>query len=360
MDVLEYKCPSCGAPITFDSSTQEMHCDSCGNSFAVETVREYNENLLTEDREDHYAWEDYNYESFNEGDLSHLHEYSCPSCGGVIVTEENTVASACPYCGNPAIILNNVKGLLKPDCIIPFKKDKKDAVKAFENFTSGKAFLPTLFKKENRLEAITGIYVPFWLFDCDTDGTVRYRGTRVRTWSDQNYRYTKTDHYSIHRKGQMSFEKIPVDSSKKMDDAYMEAIEPFDYSSIVEFDTAYLSGYFADKYDSDAEEMKPRANARIKRSLEGQLQRTVSGYASVTEESSNVSIRHGRVIYAVLPVWMCNTKYKDKIYNFSMNGQTGKFVGELPLDWGKLMTSFFGYFAAFSAVGIAITYFLGL
>ena len=49
----------------------------------------------------------------------------------------------------------------------------------------------------------------------------------------------------------MAFDKIPADGSSKMDDAYMDAIEPFDYSGLVDFDAAYLSGYLADKYDVD-------------------------------------------------------------------------------------------------------------
>lgn len=34
----------------------------------------------------------------------------------------------------------------------------------------------------------------------------------------------------------------------------MESIEPYDFADAVDFSTAYLAGYFADKYDVDAEE----------------------------------------------------------------------------------------------------------
>ena len=105
-----------------------------------------------------------------------------------------------------------------------------------------------------------GIYVPFWLFGCDSHANMQYQATKIFSWSDRDYEYTRTDHYLLLRSGDMSFDKVPVDGSAKMADDYMEAIEPYDYSVAQEFDTAYLSGYLADKYDQDAEASKPRAN----------------------------------------------------------------------------------------------------
>ena len=86
----------------------------------------------------------------------------------------------------------------------------------------------------------------------------------VTSWSDSNYNYTKTDHYRLFRSGSVGFANIPVDGSKKADDAYMEAVEPFCYDDAVEFNGAYLSGYMADKYDVSAEESIERANERVK------------------------------------------------------------------------------------------------
>ena len=32
------------------------------------------------------------------------------------------------------------------------------------------------------------------------------------------------------------------------------------------------------------------------------------------------------------PVWLLNTTWNGNKYTFAMNGQTGKFVGDLPVD----------------------------
>lgn len=359
MSVKEYKCPCCGAGLKFDSEAQQMSCEYCETQFSVETVKQYNEALESE-QEEKFGWDDYDAQSGNgdwqEGEADGLQGYICPSCGGEIVGDATTAATRCPYCDNPAVLPNQVSGMFRPDYVIPFKKTKEDAMKAYKDNCKGRWLLPGDFLAEQRVQEITGIYVPFWLFDCDTSANVSYDATKVKTWSDSNYRYTKTDHYMVNRAGNLSFNRVPVDGSSKMDDTYMEAIEPFHYEDMVDFDTAYLSGFLADKYDVDAEENKPRANERIKTSTESMLKDTVTGYTTVTAKSSNIHFENGKVSYALLPVWVLNTKYKDKLYAFAMNGQTGKLIGELPVSRKKFWGYFGGFFAGLSAIASAIVW----
>jgi hypothetical protein len=119
-----------------------------------------------------------------------------------------------------------------------------------------------------------------------------------------------------------------------MDDSLMESVEPFDISGAVDFQTAYLSGFLADKYDVDAEASIARANERIKRSTEDAFRATVTGYDIVTAETTNVQLQNGQAKYALYPVWILNTTWNGQKYTFAMNGQTGKLVGDLPLDRG--------------------------
>lgn len=135
----------------------------------------------------------------------------------------------------------------------------------------------------------------------------------------------------------MSFERIPVDGSEKMDDTFMESIEPFDYKEMVPFSTAYLTGFLADKYDVDAEAAVARADARVVKSAEGCLADTVTGYTRVTSNGDCAVIKDENAVhYAMVPVWILSTRFEDKPYTFMMNGQTGKVVGSLPIDYGKL------------------------
>lgn len=196
----------------------------------------------------------------------------------------------------------------------------------------GKRLLPKVFKDQNHIDEIKGIYVPFWLFDTDADADIRYRATKVRSWSDKNYNYTETRFFMVARSGNIGFTRVPVDGSTKMEDDLMESIEPFDFKEAVPFQTAYLAGYMADKYDVGAEESIARANERVKRSTEDNFKSTVTGYTSVTTEQSSVRLHDGSAKYALYPVWILNTTWNGKQYRFAMNGQSGKFVGDLPVD----------------------------
>ena len=184
------------------------------------------------------------------------------------------------------------------------------------------------------IDEIKGIYVPFWLFDAQVAANISYKGERTRTWSDAKYKYIEHNYYRIYRAGYVAFDQVPVDGSKKMADDLMESIEPFNISGAVDFQTAYLAGYLADKYDVTAEQSIERANKRVKHSTEEAFAETVKGYATVTTDNSSVQFHGGKAKYALYPVWLLNTTWNGNKYTFAMNGQTGKFVGDLPVDKG--------------------------
>jgi len=213
--------------------------------------------------------------------------------------------------------VDNLTGQLKPDFVIPFKLDKEAAKAGLRKHLSKKRLLPKEFKEENHIDEIRGVYVPFWLFDTDVDATLRYRGTRVRHWSDSNYYYTETRYYSILRAGNIAFDRIPVDGSSKMADDLMESLEPFRFSDAVDFQTAYLAGYLADKYDVSAEESVDRANARVRQSTQDACAATVHGYSTLTPQESSIRLHGGKSHYALYPVWLFNTTYRGEKYTFA-------------------------------------------
>lgn len=327
----EYKCPSCGGAIAFDSGIQKMKCPFCDTEFEMEVLAAYDSELASSQTDD-MSWETAAGGEWQEGEADGLRSFVCKSCGGEIVGDENTAAASCPFCGNPVVMMEQFSGALKPDYIIPFKLDKKAAKAALQKHYGGKRLLPKIFKDQNHIDEIKGVYVPFWLFDANAEANIRYKATRVRTWSDSNYNYTETSFFAVSRGGVVGFERVPVDGSSKMPDDLMESIEPFQFSDAVDFRTAYLAGYLADKYDVDAKQSIERANERIKRSAEEAFASTVQGYTSVVPETSSVKLHGGKAKYALYPVWLLNTTWNGQKYTFAMNGQTGKLVGDLPVD----------------------------
>ena len=355
----EYKCPCCGGAITFDSTAQKMKCPYCDTEFEMETLKNYDRELRNEQSDD-MQWESAAGSEWQQGETEGLRSYVCKSCGGEIVGDANTAATSCPFCGNPVVMMGQLSGSLKPDYVIPFKLDKKAAKAALQKHYSGKRLLPKVFKDQNHIDEVKGIYVPFWLFDADAEANIRYRATRVRAWSDSNYNYTETSFFSVARGGSIGFEKVPVDGSAKIADDLMESIEPFDFSEAVDFQTAYLAGYLADKYDVDAEQSIGRANERIKQSTADAFAATVHGYTTVMPESVSVRLQNGQAKYALYPVWLLNTTWNGQKYTFAMNGQTGKLVGDLPLDKSAYKKWLFGLTGIIGAAVFAVSYLLWL
>ncbi len=345
-DILEYKCPCCGGAIQFDSATQKMKCPYCDTEFEVDTLRQFEEENIEEDQDP--SWSADNVAQSGDeldGDQEGLVTYVCESCGGQIVADRNMAASSCPYCGNSVIVTKQLSGMLRPDFVIPFKLDKKAAEDRLRHHLSGKVLLPSLFKKESRIKEIKGIYVPFWLYDCDAQADIRCRATTINSWRQGDYMYTETRHYLVARSGDIGFDKVPADGSLMLDDALMDSLEPYDYSEAVDFQTAYLAGYFADKYDQSSQDCAPRANSRMRASTQSAFLSTIAGYATCVPEHMNIQLKQGRIRYALLPVWLLDTVYKGQTYTFAMNGQTGKFIGNLPTDKGKAFAVAGGVFA---------------
>ncbi len=349
MDTIQnFKCPCCTAPLVF--SNEQLLCQSCGNSFSVEAMQEMTEGMADASGSSKYDWEHYEPRSYEDTSEINLANYSCPSCGASITGDDTLGATVCPYCGQSNIVKGQFEGTLQPDYIIPFKVNKKEAIAAFEADLKNAPFLPDEFKNKKKIEEMAGVYVPFWMFDCDCDAAITYNAERIIHWSDANYNYTKTDFFKLFRAGSISFANIPVDGSKKADDAYMEALEPYNYSDAVNFNGAYLSGYLADKYDVSVDDSIARANERVKNSTISAFKDTTDAYMVVIPENTRVNFTNGKVRYSLLPVWMLNIKYLDKVYKFAVNGQTGKVVGEYPVDKKKQWK----YFARIAAIAYAV------
>jgi len=359
MDTIQnYKCPCCTAPLIFDAQTQNLICESCDNTFPLETLKQLTEGNENAEGASKYDRESYTPRNYEDGGEVNLANYSCPSCGAEISGDNTLGSTVCPYCGNSTIVKGQFEGTLKPDYIIPFKFNKKAAIEAFENDFKNAPFLPDSFKNKKKIEEMAGVYVPFWMFDCDCEAAVSYTAERVVAWSDANYNYTKTDYFKLFRSGSLGFANIPANGSKKAADSYMEALEPFNYEDVVEFSGAYLSGYLADRYDVSAEESIERANVRVKNSTIEAFNDTTNHYTAVFPDSSKVEFLNGKIRYALLPVWMLNIKYMDKMYKFAVNGQTGKIVGEYPVDKSKKW-KYFGKVAGIAyAAAATIAYFL--
>ena len=342
LESVEYKCPNCNADLKFSPASQKLECEFCDSSFTVEEIKQIcaaTENSIP--AETVQAQQDFE---------DHTNLYHCKSCGAEIMADDQQTATFCYYCHNPVILSGKMSGEFKPSKVIGFKLTRENAVDAFKKWVGKRKFVPTDFKSEQQIEKITGLYVPFWLADCNIAVDYQGEGRTSRSWTSGDYRYTETNVYRLIRSGNVVTQGIPADGESKIEDALMEAIEPYDYNELRDFSMSYLSGFFADKYDVDKSTVFPRIRERASKACMDILMESLSGFSADTPRSDQINFRSTDWHYILLPVWFMTYNYKGKIYEFAINGQTGKLAGTPPLSKGKL--------AAFcAAIGGAITIF---
>ena len=336
---VEHRCPTCHSSISYNPKLDSWKCSYCFNEFTIEEINKYNDKKKEVSEYDGYV------------------TYKCESCGAEIIVDEQTSATFCVHCGNTAILKSKLVGKFNPSKIIPFKTDKKDAIKAFKDLSKGRPLVPNSFLDEKNIEKIRGIYVPFWLYDIAVVGDVIMYGKKVHHIEGAYEKEVLVDRYEITRGGNMKFESIPIDGSSRFDNDMMNTIEPYDYNELVPYQPAYLSGFYAEKYDLEGNELLKEVSERALNSAEDYFVAEARIYQDVKVKQNLLKAEELKKQYVLLPVWMLNINYKNKIYKFAMNGQTGEFIGNIPLDKGKTIRYLLIIFAILFIVSMVLWYF---
>lgn len=348
----QYKCPSCGAGISFDPASGRFKCAYCDGDYTPEQLSAiYPDGAFDKVKSVHKDENDTATQAEVDSFAQQNALYNCPSCGADIITDATTAATTCYYCHNPVVLVGKLSGKFRPSSVIPFRYTEAQAKAKFAEFTKGKIFLPKGFR-EALLNEITGIYVPYWLASCDTGGTAVFNCTIVRERRRGNTITTETQTYVATRSADGNFVRIPHDASVKADDTLMDNLEPYNYNDIVGFDMRYLSGFFADKYDVEKEKCYPKIQRRAIDGIVNVMERDIKGYTTVKPATVNVDVRTCTWEHMLFPVWFLAYKHGGKLFNFAMNGQTGKFAGNLPVSAGRVALAF----AAVAAVGAGIAF----
>lgn len=351
--VLQYKCPDCGADMAFDSTSGKLACASCGRKDDIDTFpKEFTREKEEAGSQEYESSSSEESHTFKEGDVQ---EYHCNNCGAVIITDPDTTATTCGFCGAAVVLSDRLSGVLAPVKVIPFSISKEQAQSAFKSWCKKGLLTPKGFMNADRIKSITGIYVPFWLYDIEGIGDADATCTKVRTYSSGDYIITETSFFHVYRNVDLSFLKIPADASAKMNDELMDKLEPYHYDNLKDFNMPYLAGYIAEKYNYTDKDLFSRIKERAGEFVDSYIRATIKGYTTTTYNHKQIDINQRKAYYTLLPVWMVCYDYKQSEHIFAMNGQTGKIVGTPPLSIKKIMC----WFAAISGVSFLILWLIG-
>ncbi len=323
MSTVAYQCPSCGGELKFNPSGNNFVCEYCLSEYVEADIT----GQAAPPAEEHIP--------------SNMEEtvsiYNCPNCGAeVIIDDETTAATECYYCHSPVVLSGQLGGKFLPKKVIPFALDRAAAIAQFKAWCRTKKYLPKDFVSEKSIQHLSGVYFPFWIIDADTNVDYVVEGEKRTTWETPTHVHTHHKFYRCHRRGEIHLEDVMKAGLKSANRRLMENVQPFDEAGMKPFTMSYLSGFQAQRRDITQEEIAPSAHEDIAHYSKAVIAPTVSGYSATKDLSFDCQEKHVDWEYGLLPVWIMTYSYRNDMYYFAMNGQTGKTCGKIPVDKTKL------------------------
>lgn len=327
--ITTYKCPNCGGDAVFDARAQKMHCLYCGSFFEIKNEEKVVEKDLSELLSTAKVWDE-------------AEVYQCSTCGAKEILDKQEVASVCPFCGTRNIVKIEELPGLKPQGVVPFKVDKEKASKISTNWARRKYYAPRAFKKSALPENLHGVYNPVFTFDLETRST--YNGklgknyTTTHIINGRPVTQVHTRYFNVSGTQDVNFDDYIVQATSNMSTADIKAISPFPTNGAPAYRPEYLRGYSASTYNKDGAKCYDECKDLIKTDIERQILRRydydVKSYLDV-----KTAILKQKYKYILVPVYVGHYRYKGKLYNFYINGDTGKITGKTPISpWKVLLT----------------------
>ena len=337
-----YKCLNCNGALEYNPVTDEMECAHCGGGFTMQEMEagkqkaydyvteseslavSQGENRVSESSSENYEEDDSIYAS---KERMQFKIYTCTSCGAELAVSDTEVSTYCAYCGQPTIVYSRVSEELKPDCIIPFKITREQAIQQIRKKKKRCGILTPKAVKSFEIEKVRGIYIPYWLFN------VHYRNNQ-KLYVTEKGRDHSTGYWLT---AECDFVRLSCDASSRLADESTQRLEPYNYKELKEFNAAYLSGFYAERYDMSANVLKKTMQKRCDELYDARVNRELNvennAYKSVKVNHPKYEVQKAK--YALLPAWFLTFRYKDEPYTILMNGQTGKIVGAVPFSFWK-------------------------
>ena len=322
------KCPNCGGVMVFDPASGMLKCPYCDSVFDITPDEEDDENGLEQDL--------FSAEFTDSTDWgTATRTIICKFCGGESVYDANTLATECPFCGSNQVMETDADSLA-PFGVCTFKISKEKAASKFSEWIRKKLFCPSKAKKNCTPETFRGVYVPLWTFDTDTISrfTARYGIDRTYRDSEGNMRHT-TDWYRVSGTHREFIDDHPVLASDRYDPALFEKLLPFDTAGNLLYKPEYMEGFAAEKYSIGLRAGWETAKTSIKKLLKKNITNRIlreNGADHVDNLKFNTVFDNIKYKYLLAPLWISSFRYKDKVYNFMVNGETGKTAGKAPVS----------------------------
>ena len=317
-----YECPNCGGNLRFDIPSQQLACKYCDTHVSPYAIKKETDAVEQE---------------YYEATV-----FTCPQCAGEILTTDNEAASFCSFCGASTILSGRIAKEKRPKYIIPFKITKENCKEAYAKKMKKAFFAPKELRDPKYIEGFRGIYMPYWTYQLTQKGRVSFAGKKSHREGD----YIITEHFKLNGDLDAYYLGYSRDASSGFYDNISEPLAPFDAKQLVNFEPAFLSGFYADTGDVDASVYLDDVTELANNSTFDKVckEPAFSGYdINSSENSSKLNAKIPTVCKeadnTMYPVWFLSYRNKDRVAYATVNGQTGKVVADMPIDTSKYIIS---------------------
>lgn len=355
MSVYNYKCPSCGAPLTYNPNSDKQSCEYCLSEFTKDEI----EKLLFLNPEENKEQTNHNHDNYDreEHEKLKIKGYNCDNCGAEVVTDDSTLTTFCYFCHSPVVLRDRASGNFKPDKVIPFKFDKESAKNEFMNWVKTKKYIKSDFYSNSQLDKITGMYLPYWASDIDFEVEIGGEGYTYNIYRIGDIEYTDKNIFEVYREGSVKVNNIYSLAYNKINSDLLTAITPFYLNEAKDFTPFYLNGYFSEMFQLTKEDVKTQIDEIAMEHIEEIVEQQFGNYADYEIMSENIDEKNRIWKYYLLPVWIMTYYYNDDMYIFAMNGQTKEIYGNVPLNKKKMVLhSFFVSLVTFVVVLLVVMF----
>lgn len=329
MSSVDYTCPGCGAWIGYNPDIGKFRCEYCLGEYTLEEVEAWAQKRSADEHNNVVPEKE-----IQENYINDMVGYTCKNCGAQAMAEKGATATVCFYCHKPIVIAENLSGHFKPERIIPFGIGKDKAKETFLSWAEKKKFKPKNFTDKSRVEEITGVYLPFWWGNFDAEVNAVVEGTSSSRTREGNKYRIETKVFEMNRSGPVKLNEFGEVALSRYEENFIFGLGEFDKRGEKEFAMPYLAGNFAESYDKSEEEIKKELIQKAYNKIYAQVTGVPGGTSKV--RSFNLNWTNIEWHYGLIPIWILNYNYNDRIYKFGINGVSGKAFGEVPIDGLKL------------------------
>jgi uncharacterized Zn finger protein (UPF0148 family) len=332
---LPLPCPACGSP----RSPGAKFCVACGMPFeATATVPPEAPAATTQ------ATRELSQPPKEAGQISTT-SFHCQNCGSDIAVTTGERSIRCPFCDSTYVaeIQSDRTGRRRPEFVIGFAVTREQALqKYFEWIRKGGWFRPGDLSLRAISDKQVGVYVPFWHYAYEARSrwgamigqhwyrtetyTVRTQDgkteTRTRTVQETEWSPLSGKHHKYY------FGYL-VSASKGLSQQEALSIQPYDLRAITRFKPYYLAGWTSEEYSVDYAQAKAIAESEFQQREINNISRMMPGdtYGQLNVQTE---FELNETDLMLLPVHILSYRYRDRVYRFLVNGQTGRIAGEKP------------------------------